>query len=106
MSERRSLRASSVTYGALVYGGGGLCLVFLVAPVVVAMLLSFSSGQTLQFPPPGFSLQWYARLIDPVASERIHISAWNSTKIAILAVAGSVLFTVPGAARPSQPLDR
>lgn len=97
MSERRSLRASSVTYGALVYGGGGFCLVFLVAPVVVAMLLSFTSAKTLQFPPPGFSLQWYARLINPVASEQIHVSAWNSTKIAILAVAGSLLFTVPAA---------
>lgn len=49
MSERPRLHTSSLTYGALVYGAGGLCLVFLVAPVVVAMLLSFTSGQTLKF---------------------------------------------------------
>jgi putative spermidine/putrescine transport system permease protein len=95
MSERRNVRISTLTYGALVYGVGGLCLVFLVAPVVVALLLSFTSAQTLQFPPPGFSLQWYERLIDPAISERIHISAWNSAKIAILAVLGALLFTVP-----------
>ena len=35
------------------------------------------------------------RLIDPVASEQIHISAWNSTKIAIFAVLGSLFFAVP-----------
>ncbi len=97
MFDRRKWTASSLTYGALVYGGGGLCLVFLVMPVVVALLLSFTSGKTLQFPPPGFSLQWYARLIDPVASEQVHIAAWNSVKIAILAVVGALVFTVPAA---------
>ena len=95
MFERRSSRIASIAYWAFVYGGGGVCVVFLIAPVVVAMLLSFTSAKTLQFPPPGFSLQWYARLIDPVASEQIHISAWNSVKIAILAVLGSLVFTVP-----------
>lgn len=95
MFERRNARISSATYTLLVYGGGGLCLAFLVAPVVVAMILSFTSGMTLQFPPPGLSLQWYARLIDPVASEQIHISAWNSTKIAILSVIGALFFAVP-----------
>jgi putative spermidine/putrescine transport system permease protein len=95
MSERWSSRVLSVAYGALVYGGGALCLTFLVAPVAMALLLSFTSGMTLQFPQPGFSLQWYARLIDPVLSEQVHISAWNSTKIAFLAVVVSLVFTVP-----------
>ncbi|GAB4519521.1 MAG: ABC transporter permease [Roseibium sp.] len=94
MSETRSTRISSLTYGAFVFGGGALCLVFLIAPVAVAILLSFTSGKTLQFPPPGYSLQWYARLIDPVISERVHVAAWNSTKIALLAVALSMLVTV------------
>ncbi|WP_269580715.1 ABC transporter permease [Roseibium sp. Sym1] len=95
MSESRNLRTSSLSYGAFVVGGGGLCLIFLIAPVVVAILLSFTSGKTLQFPPPGLSLQWYERLIDPVLSERIHVAAWNSTKIALLAVSLSALVTVP-----------
>jgi putative spermidine/putrescine transport system permease protein len=97
MSERLRPAAAALAYRAFVYVGGALGLIFLVAPVVVAMLLSFTSGQTLQFPPPGLSLQWYARLIDPVASEQLHLSAWNSTKIALFAVAGSLLFTVPAA---------
>jgi putative spermidine/putrescine transport system permease protein len=95
MSEIRSSRIPSLTYSAFVYVGGTLCLAFLIAPVVVAMLLSFTSAQTLKFPPPGLSLQWYARLIDPVASEQIHIATWNSVKIAILAVLGALVVTVP-----------
>jgi putative spermidine/putrescine transport system permease protein len=95
MPEYRKARFASATYAALVYGGGGLCLVILVAPVAVALILSFTSGNTLQFPPPGLSLKWYARLIDPAASGQIHVSAWNSIKIALLAVLGSLVFTVP-----------
>ena len=33
--------------------------VFLLGPIVVAIVLSFSSVSQLVFPPPGFSLQWY-----------------------------------------------
>jgi putative spermidine/putrescine transport system permease protein len=36
-------------------------LVYLVAPVVVVVIVSFSSSGYLQFPPPGFSLQWHRR---------------------------------------------
>ncbi len=39
-------------------------LLFLLAPIVVVILLSFSSGRYLQFPPPGFSLQWYERFFN------------------------------------------
>jgi putative spermidine/putrescine transport system permease protein len=44
MSEIRSSRIPSLTYSAFVYVGGTLCLAFLIAPVVVAMLLSFTSA--------------------------------------------------------------
>ena len=37
----------------------GLVLVYLVAPVFVVVPLSFTSGQLLVFPLPGYSLQWY-----------------------------------------------
>jgi putative spermidine/putrescine transport system permease protein len=95
MSDRWGSRIASVAYAILVYGGGILCLIFLVAPVVVAMLMSFTSAETLQFPPPGLSLKWYARLFDPALSDQIYVSAWNSGKIAVLAVVMSLLITVP-----------
>ncbi|WP_431324315.1 ABC transporter permease subunit [Rhizobium sp. YTU87027] len=45
-----------------------LCLVvmFLLAPLAIIYILSFSSSPFLIFPPPGFSLQWYEKfLTDP-----------------------------------------
>jgi putative spermidine/putrescine transport system permease protein len=42
-----------------------LCLVvavWLLAPLVVVVVISFSSAPFLQFPPPGFSLRWYDQL--------------------------------------------
>jgi len=38
----------------------GLVFVFLVAPIAIIVPMSFSSARFLKFPPPGFSLQWYA----------------------------------------------
>lgn len=41
-------------------------MVFLLGPLVVLVLLSFDSSQWLQFPPPGWTLQWYAEVFaDP-----------------------------------------
>jgi putative spermidine/putrescine transport system permease protein len=37
----------------------GAMMVFLVAPVLVVLPLSFTSGQLLVFPLPGWSTQWY-----------------------------------------------
>jgi putative spermidine/putrescine transport system permease protein len=37
----------------------GLVLAYLVFPVFVVAPVSFSSAKYLQFPPPGWSLQWY-----------------------------------------------
>lgn len=36
-----------------------LILLFLVVPVAIIIPMSFSSSQYLEFPPPGFSMQWY-----------------------------------------------
>lgn len=45
----------------VLYGTGGLTLVFLVLPIVVVLPLGFSASPYLEFPPAGFSFQWYAR---------------------------------------------
>ena len=39
----------------------GLIFAFLMLPLLVLFPISFSSGSYLRFPPPGFSLKWYAR---------------------------------------------
>lgn len=95
MSNRRENPIPGLLYKLFVYGFGTLCVFYLVAPIVIAVMMSFTSGQTLKYPPQGFSLRWYEALLDPVRSATEHIAAWNSFKIAALAVLGALLFAVP-----------
>jgi putative spermidine/putrescine transport system permease protein len=85
----------AILYKAFVFGFGGFCVFYLVAPIVIALTMSFTSGQTLKYPPQGFSLRWYVALLDPVRSATEHLAAWNSLKIAGLAVLGALLFAIP-----------
>lgn len=88
MSNHRENPIPGLLYKLFVYGFGTLCVIYLVAPIVIAVMMSFTSGQTLKYPPQGFSLRWYEALLDPVRSATEHIAAWNSFKIAALAVLG------------------
>jgi ABC-type spermidine/putrescine transport system permease subunit II len=64
------------------YGGTALLLtlfvVFLVAPVVVVALMSFTDQLYLAFPPTRLVLRWYATVWD---QPRWIYAAWNSIKI-------------------------
>ena len=61
-----------------------LALVFLSVPIVIVLPMSFSSANTLAFPPPGFSVRWYRSFFgDPAWLQ----AAGNS---AIIALASSV----------------
>ena len=41
-----------------------IILLFLVLPVAIIIPMSFSSSQYLEFPPPGFSTQWYEKFFE------------------------------------------
>ena len=56
----------------------GLLAVYMLAPMVVVVVISFSSAAFLHFPPPGFSLQWYRRLFDT--------DAWTSSLLVSIEV--------------------
>lgn len=43
----------------IIYGFSSLVLLFLILPTFIVVPLSFSSSRYMEFPPPGFSLQWY-----------------------------------------------
>jgi putative spermidine/putrescine transport system permease protein len=53
--ERRSF---SLVFGLL----GALAIVLLLAPTVIVLITSFTSGYSLKFPPPGYSSRWYEAL--------------------------------------------
>jgi len=67
---------------------------FLLSPLAVVTVLSFSSGQFLTFPPPGFSLRWYAALL---ASAPVLDAAGKSLVLALLVTACAVLAGFPAA---------
>ncbi len=76
--------------GALAAAG----YVFLLSPLAVVTVLSFSSGQYLSFPPPGLSLRWYAALLD---SAPVLDAAGKSVLLGLLVTAVAVLAGFPAA---------
>lgn len=66
----------------VLYGVAALVVVFLIVPVLVVVPISFSSSQYLEFPPRGFSLQWYQRFLDSVEWTG---ALWVSVQAGILA---------------------
>jgi putative spermidine/putrescine transport system permease protein len=83
---RRRYRWLSV-YAFLVY-----C--FLAAPLVVVAVVSFGSSPYLEFPPPGFTLRWYANFFH---SDDLHDAFLLSIRVALLSTAGSLALGIPAA---------
>ena len=71
---------------------GALTVLFLVAPTLVVVPLSFTSARILSWPPIGFSTQWYEKMVnDPQWSTGFV----NSAEVAIVtAIVSTVLGTV------------
>ena len=84
------MKASSIVLSLVVLGG----IVYLLFPVIVVVTISFSSATYLNFPPPGFSLQWYLKMLnDPE-----WLSAfWVTIKVGVLASLMATLVGVPAA---------
>ena len=80
---QRFARLALATLAALV-------LVFLVAPIVIIVPLSFSSGSFFYYPLPGFSLRWYE---DFFRSSFWLPSVWNSL---LVGTSATVLATLLG----------
>lgn len=65
-----------------------LTAAFLILPIIFIAALSFGSSQWLIFPPPGWTLKWYA---DFFADPRWLAAAWTSLRIALMVTVLSVL---------------
>ena len=62
----------------LLYVVCGLVFAYLVVPLVVIVPMSFSSGEGIAFPPPGYSTRWYAHYLSD--------SAWMDATLTSLQV--------------------
>ncbi len=82
-----------------------LAALYLIAPLVIVVIISFSSASFLQFPPPGLSLRWYANLFDDagwtnsltVSAEILVPSATLATLLGTAAAYALVRGRIPGA---------
>ncbi|WP_454688543.1 ABC transporter permease [Achromobacter aloeverae] len=63
-------------------------LAVLVLPTVVILVTSFTSSESLQFPPPGYSLRWYRELLD---ADQMQQAAWTSLVLAFWTTALSAV---------------
>ncbi|WP_377841986.1 ABC transporter permease subunit [Bosea sp. UC22_33] len=69
----------------------GAVIATLILPILVVMVISFSSASFLTFPPPGFSLRWYEKFFsDPNWMDAF----WHS---AVIAAVSAVISVVLGA---------
>ncbi|RUW85663.1 ABC transporter permease subunit [Mesorhizobium sp. M4B.F.Ca.ET.190.01.1.1] len=67
-----------------------LIVFYLLVPELLVVIMSFSAGQFLEFPPPGLSLQWYRAFFgDP----SWYGAAWTSLQIGIVT---TILSTILG----------
>ena len=65
---------------------------FLLAPIAIAVVMAFSSGERLVFPPAAFSLRWFSAVIDSSL-------LMDSLKLSlVIATASTVLATIAGTA--------
>lgn len=72
----------------------GLMVVFILAPLVVAVAMSVSDTRFISFPPRGFTLAWYGKVIaDPDFRSSLSYSLW----LAVSATAGALLLGMPAA---------
>ena len=72
-----------------------LVMLFLLAPLVVIVIASFTPTALITFPPQGFSLKWYANIFG--SSTHFMDGLVNSLKIGILATAADILLGVTAA---------
>lgn len=86
--ERRSF---GLVFGLL----AAVAVVLLMAPTVIVLITSFTSGFSLKFPPPGWSPRWYLALWNE--SPEIVDAFLLSLQVAAIATAVSIVLAVAAA---------
>lgn len=79
-----NLRAGTILLWAVV----AAILIFILAPILVTVAVSFTTAPYLAFPPVGFSWEWYGRAIE---NQEFIDSLLLSLRIGVLATIGAVV---------------
>jgi putative spermidine/putrescine transport system permease protein len=84
--QRRGLGTIGIEIVAL------LGLLFLVAPVVIIVIVSFGKSEYLVFPPRELSLRWYQKVLD---DPKWLAAMWVSVRVAFIASLVSSILVIP-----------
>jgi putative spermidine/putrescine transport system permease protein len=88
------MTARSIVGPAMLYTVTAATLLFIAAPLLVTVSLSVSDTMFVSFPPKGFTLAWYGKVLsDPDFQSALSFSL----RLAALATAGALLLGVPAA---------
>ena len=68
-----------------------LTLVLLIAPTAVVLIVSFTDGYSLKFPPKAYSTRWYVELWE---ASHLHFAALNSIKVGLATTVLSIALGV------------
>ncbi len=88
-----SVKARRRETGRFVAAVSTLVLLYLLFPILIVVPLSFSAGTYLSFPPPGFSLRWYANFFSR--------SDWLDSAILSLWIGGAVMVLATALGAPA-----
>ncbi|MDB5785139.1 ABC transporter permease subunit [Caballeronia mineralivorans] len=91
----RGARAAGMSFRMIMSLVGGVGILLLMLPTLIVLVTSFTSGYSLKFPPPGFSLRWYEALV--FDSPEIIDALTLSLKLAALATAIATVLAVGAA---------
>jgi putative spermidine/putrescine transport system permease protein len=78
----------------LLYGVSGVITLFLLVPLLFPIALSFSDTPFVTFPPRGFTLEWYWKVIN---EPDFTTPFWFSVQLGVYAAAGALLLGTPTA---------
>jgi putative spermidine/putrescine transport system permease protein len=96
MRERPALNLAwdRLSLHAILDGLAAIAVLILIAPAFIVVVVSFTSAYSLRFPPPGYSLRWYAALVD---AWQVQFAAMNSLQVALWTTGVSVVLGVSAA---------
>ncbi len=84
-----------LSFNWIMWGIAIFSLLVLTLPTLIVLVASLNSAQTLRFPPPGLSLQWYAALFDypelwTAAVTSFQTALWTTAICVVLGVSASI----------------
>jgi len=97
MRQRRPLNIENIIISSITL----LVVLFILAPVIFLVIISFTAGDTLQFPPPGWSFRWYESVFKLMAGISWKVERLTSSILISAVIAATTMILSVGAGVPA-----